>query len=52
MLEVGLWLPGLVFTCLGGGRRVILFEAEEEVLPLRGVEEEEPGFEDLEEADL
>ena len=48
MLAVGLWLPGLVLTCFGGGRLVILFEVEEEVLLLRGVEEEELDFEDLE----
>lgn len=46
MLAVGLWLPGFVFTCFGGGRLVILFEVEEVVLLLlRGAE---PDFEDPE----
>ncbi len=45
---VGLWTPGFVFCCLGGGRRAILL-VEDEVGFCRDAvdEEEERGFEDL-----
>jgi hypothetical protein len=44
VLVVGLCVPGLVFCCFAGGRRVILFDVEE-VLLFRGVAEEEPDWE-------
>lgn len=48
VVVVGLWVPGLVFSCFAGGRREPLFEVEGGVLPFRGVVEEEiPGLEDL-----
>jgi hypothetical protein len=51
LVAVGLWMPGLVFTCFAGGRREVLFEVEDEGLVLRdlveGDAEEYPGLEDL-----
>ena len=51
LVAVGLWMPGLVFTCFAGGRREILFELEDEGLLRRDLVdedgEEDPGLEDL-----
>ena len=51
LVAVGLWMPGLVFTCFAGGRGEILFELEDEGLLRRDLVdedgEEDPGLEDL-----
>ncbi len=48
VVVVGLWVPGLVFSCLAEGRRKILFEVEGSVLlPRAAVEGDKPDFEVL-----
>lgn len=47
-VEVGLWIPGLVFCCFVGGRRDILLEVEAEDLLFRAVVVvDKPDLEDL-----
>jgi hypothetical protein len=52
---VGLWTPGLVFTCFAGGREILLELEDEDLLRRDLVDadaEEDPGLEDLAEGFL